>query len=105
MVLSKVARTTLLLAGLLVVFSARLFGQGAGSSTISGTVTDPSGAPIAGAQVLVTQDATAAARATTTNENGAYTVSSLRPASYSIRIELGDRRTSRPEQLQPGWGQ
>ena len=87
MILSKVARTTLLLASLLVVFSARVFGQGAGSSTISGTVTDPSGAPIAGAQVVVTQDATAVARATTTNENGAYTVSSLQPASYSIRIE------------------
>ncbi|HXT76041.1 MAG TPA: TonB-dependent receptor [Candidatus Eisenbacteria bacterium] len=87
MVLSKVARTALLLAGLLVVFSARLFGQGVGSSTISGTVTDPSGAPIPGAQVVVTQDSTAVARATTTSENGAYTFSSLQPASYAIHIE------------------
>src|SRR5258707_10246922 len=87
MVLSKVARTTLLLAGLLVVFAARLFAQGGGSAAITGTVTDPTGAPIAGAQVVVTQDATAVARATTTNENGAYNVPSLLPASYSIRIQ------------------
>ena len=52
---------------LLASFSSSVFGQGFG--TIVGTVTDQSGAVVAGAKVTVTDPATGQSREETTNDH------------------------------------
>ena len=83
---SRIGRNYFLFAVVIVMFSARVFAQGGGNSAITGTVADPTGAVMAGAQVTVIQQATSVQRATTTNASGAFTVPSLPPASYSVTI-------------------
>jgi len=62
------------------------FGQ-AVYGTILGTVTDPTGAAVAGAKVTVTSQTKNVSTEATTNESGNYTVTHLIPDVYSVRIE------------------
>ncbi len=61
------------------------YGQVAGA-TVSGTVTDPSGAVIPNAQVSITDVATGVTRNVTTGGAGFYTAPNLLPGTYEIRI-------------------
>ena len=72
-------------------FSAVLWGQGL--STVNGRVTDPTESVIAGAAITVTELETSVTRTTTSNTDGLYVVSGLRPTSYSIRVEAPGFRT------------
>jgi Carboxypeptidase regulatory-like domain len=73
--------------GLLTVLVAPfLFGQATGS--ISGTVTDPTGAAVPNAKVTVTAPATGASRTTITNESGEYIVPLLGVANYDVQVDL-----------------
>jgi len=56
--------------------------------TFKGRITDPNGAPIAGATVTVTQIETNAERTVTTNDEGRYTVVNLRPGSYRLKVAV-----------------
>jgi hypothetical protein len=56
------------------------------TGSITGTVTDPSGAPIAGATVTVIQLSTSAVHTITTSDAGNYTVPQLPPGTYSVRV-------------------
>src|SRR6478609_2422037 len=69
---------------LFVSFSFSAFGQGFG--TIVGTVTDQSGAVVAGAKVTVTDPATGQSRDEITNDQGYYVVPSLKPAPYDVSV-------------------
>src|SRR5262249_36733344 len=53
---------------------------------ISGTVTDASGAAVAGAQVVITSAAGNLTRTTETNTDGVYVASSLPSGSYNITV-------------------
>jgi len=55
---------------------------------IIGTITDPSGAVIAGVAVSVTNPATNLQRSTTTNQEGIYTVPALPPGVYNMKVEM-----------------
>ena len=55
---------------------------------INGTVSDSSGAVIAGAQVSVANNATGVTRSVETNEVGAYNVPFLNPGTYTVTAEL-----------------
>jgi len=57
------------------------------SSEIQGTVKDPSGAVIVGADVTATNLETDVARSTVTDGNGSYHVDGLSAGSYQLRIE------------------
>lgn len=61
------------------------FAQTTGS--LSGTVTDPNGAVVAGATVKITNTATGAERSATTNSNGAVFFEALQPGTYSVSVE------------------
>ena len=50
-----------------------------GTATLSGTVTDPSGAVIPGVQIQVVHEDTNVSVTTSTNEAGIYVVPSLKP--------------------------
>jgi hypothetical protein len=71
--------------------SLSAFGQGSGS--IVGTVTDPSGAVVPGATVTATDINTGVSRTATTNQQGAYTMSAMRPAQYKVTVEAPAFRT------------
>ncbi len=62
------------------------FGQAVFGS-ISGTITDPSGAAVPNAKVTVTDQAKGSVDQTTTNESGNYTVTHLIPDPYTVRVE------------------
>ncbi len=55
--------------------------------TITGSVTDPSGAVIVGAKVTATNTATRASTETITTSTGKYTVPLLRPGTYEVTVE------------------
>src|ERR1700757_1455675 len=54
------------------------------TGSITGTVTDPSGAVVSGARVTLTNEGTAAALAVTTGSDGSYTFSPVKIGSYKI---------------------
>ena len=74
----------ILLSGLIAA-ALQLCAQNYGE--INGTVSDPTGAVIAGATVTVTNTATNIARSVQTNASGNYTVPFLAPGQYDVRAE------------------
>jgi hypothetical protein len=56
-------------------------------TAILGTVTDPSGAAIPGAQVTVTSPATGVSQTVTTGANGAYRLGYLLPGTYTVSAQ------------------
>ncbi len=77
------------LLAVLLISVVTVWGQG---GVISGNVTDPSGAAVAGAQVVVTDMGTNFNRQTATSSIGAFTVTSLAPSSYRVVIEANGFR-------------
>jgi hypothetical protein len=65
--------------------SSALFAQTAGS--ISGVITDPSGAFVQGAQVTATNQSTNASRVVETNSSGYYSIPNLAPGPYTVKVE------------------
>jgi len=64
---------------------------------ILGTVTDQSGASVAGAKVVVTDVQRGSSRTLTTDESGGYSAPDLQPGTYKIRVEAkGFKTTERP---------
>jgi hypothetical protein len=71
---------------LLASLATNLCAQTTGAGTISGTVTDPSGASIPAAAVAVKNTATQAERALSTNEAGIFVAQFLQPGAYEITV-------------------
>ncbi len=69
-----------------------LWGQST-SGTITGTVTDPTDAVVAGAKVALVSEDTSARREAATDQAGAFTFNSVRPGTYSITIEAAGFKT------------
>lgn len=66
--------------------------------TISGIVTDPTGAAIAGAEVLVVNDLTRVQYPGKTNDEGIYLVSNLPPGPYRLQVsKFGFKTIIKPE--------
>ncbi len=74
-----------LIAGILAYSPDRLFAQ-VDTATLRGTVKDPSGATIPGATVSIQDAETTAIRTTVTNDAGEYTVTSLKPGTYTVSV-------------------
>jgi hypothetical protein len=55
--------------------------------TLSGTITDPSGAGIPQARVVITNVATGVGRTVTTNTDGFYTAPNLLPGEYQVTLD------------------
>ncbi len=78
------AAACLLLVCLLSVASPA---QQSATATLSGIITDPSGAVIPGAQVSALQKSTGIRRETTTNDEGLYSLTNLPPGEYEIKVQ------------------
>lgn len=84
-VFSMKTRLLTFFAGLICTTSA--LAQTAGMAGISGTVTDPSGAAIPAAKVVVANESKGISRNLETNEQGIFTAPSLVPsAGYSVTV-------------------
>ena len=80
--------TKLFLLGVVVcaLTSTMVFAQG--TSTISGRVTDATGAVLPGVDVTLTRTDTNLVRSAVTNETGGYAFSALNPAEYQLEVSL-----------------
>jgi hypothetical protein len=78
---------TVLAVFLILVPSAPAFGQST-YATVSGSVTDASGAVLPGVSVTGTNNATGVVTSVITNEAGVYTLPSLLSGSYTVSAEL-----------------
>jgi hypothetical protein len=76
---------------LFLLISLSAYSQVAG--TILGTVTDPSGSVVVGASITATEVGTGLARSTTSNSEGYYVISGLRPAQYNVVVSAPGFRT------------
>ena len=92
---------------LTLVFAAlavqSVFAQSAGS--LSGVVSDPTGAVIPGATVKIVSVETGAERTATGNNEGFYTVQQLSPGTYKITITQSGFKSSQIEAFTLGAGQ
>ena len=82
---SQKARFAVLVCTLACLFSPLLHGQATGS--FSGTVSDNSGAVLAGAKVTVIAQATNASREALTDDTGHFLVPLLGVADYTIKVD------------------
>src|SRR5215475_13370962 len=64
------------------------------TATISGTITDASGAIVPGAQVMVVNTETNFESLTTTNSDGFFRIPSLRPGPYRVTVKAAGFKTS-----------
>jgi Carboxypeptidase regulatory-like domain/TonB dependent receptor len=71
---------------LLLGFSAPVVRAQVYSASVTGRVTDPSGAVIPGAQVTATNTANGFTYPATTNSEGIYTIENLPPSTYQIAV-------------------
>src|SRR5712675_3693544 len=55
-------------------------------ATLSGTISDPSGAVVAGAQVSIANRETGVTRAVTTDAGGLYSAPNLLPGAYDVTV-------------------
>src|SRR5882762_8186984 len=69
----------------LLVLTPAAYGQ-IRSGILTGAVQDPSGASIAGAEVVVTNTDTNAVYNTTTTDSGQYTIPYLEAGTYSVTV-------------------
>src|SRR5437588_1813260 len=79
-------RVLVAILALLALLAVPTFAQTEAGS-ISGTVTDSTGAVVPGATVTVKSTATGATRTATTNNTGLYNVTNLQPGTYDLTVE------------------
>ena len=86
----------LVMAAFCLLFAVTALGQGT-TGQLTGTVTDPNGAVVAGAGVKATNTATNVARETTTTGDGIYSFQLLPPGRYTIEITASGFAAGRAE--------
>lgn len=69
-----------------ILFAGLLQGQVAGTGTIQGTVTDPTGALVAGATVTLTEQATQTKKVAVTSSGGAYNFPNIEIGTYTATV-------------------
>ena len=78
---------------LFVVSSVSSANAQVGAGTLTGIVSDSTGAPVPGATVTVTAPATSRTRVVTSSGDGGYSMPGLSPGLYDVQIELSGFRT------------
>src|SRR5215217_6446964 len=84
----RIGRVARLLIGMMFLVGATsAFAQGAGNSTVIGTVVD-SGGVVPGAEVTITEAATNVVQTNTSNEIGVFRFAALPPGVYTVKVTL-----------------
>ena len=87
------ALVTLLAAVLMLVPAVQRSRAQGITGSITGTVTDPSGAVVSGAKVTIREVDTNATRTIQTSEAGTFTVTQLPPGHYSVKVDKSGFKT------------
>jgi outer membrane receptor protein involved in Fe transport len=82
-----------------LMLSSAASGQGI-TATITGAITDTTGAAIGGATVTVTQLSTNSMHAVTTTDGGMFTIPQLPPGQYSVRVDKPSFKSWRQDHLE-----
>ena len=91
---SRIVRTLLLAA----LTSGAIFAQLATSSVV-GTVTDPSGLGVPGASIQAVRVETGQTRTTTPDAHGDFVLSSLEPGAYTLTVTMSGFKTREMKNL------
>jgi hypothetical protein len=95
---SRILKSALfLLIVVCLLGSVFVWAQSTSSGTVAGTITDPSGALVAGATVTLTDKATNNARTATTNATGRYFFADVAPGTYTLAASKAGFSTVRSE--------
>jgi len=84
----------------LLILCSAAGAQLAGKGGVSGTVADPTGAAIPGAQVTVTSSATGVSTKTTSTSSGDFSVSTLDPGKYTVVVTANGFETLTQKNVQ-----
>jgi hypothetical protein len=86
----KLETLAMAILGLCALFASPTpaFGQASYTAQIRGVVTDPAGAVIPNANITITNDATNISLAAHSDDRGEYILTGLRPATYTIKVEV-----------------
>ena len=84
--ISAPARRNLLVMSAFALFSLAMYGQTANTGAIAGSVSDPSGALVATAALVVKSQATQEERDLTTDAEGNFSVPFLTPGNYDLAV-------------------
>ena len=78
----------------MAVGAAPVFAQGGSTSTISGTVSDTSGAVVPGADIVVKSNTTGTTYNAVSGSDGSFTIPAVPPGSYTITVTLMGFKTA-----------
>ncbi|MBZ5595885.1 MAG: TonB-dependent receptor [Acidobacteriia bacterium] len=98
-------RLATLLALLLALTPALVFGQASFEAQVRGVVHDATGSVIIGAKVTITDIGTNISNSTTTDERGSYIFNGLHPATYVVKAEATGFRPEETKDLALGVSQ
>src|SRR5438067_8287875 len=98
------AALTLLVAAFVFLSAIPVVAQATISTgSIQGTITDPQGAVLSGAKVIVTNRGTGQKTEFTTSGTGAFATGALIPGDYTVRVESkGFQSAEKPVVVQVG---
>jgi len=85
------------------LLATNAFAQDTGN--LSGTVTDPNGAVLAGATVKVVSIANGGERTVVANNDGIFTIQQLQPGAYRITVTQAGFKTTQVDTVELGVGQ
>ena len=86
MIRNYIARGLMLVICCFVLFAERTVRAQNGSTSLRGTVIDPKGASVPGAEVTITSEAIGITLTTATDKYGAYQFQEVRPATYVLTV-------------------
>ena len=92
------AFSLLVILAIAILSASQAYAQVSGA-TLSGTITDPSGAAIAGAKVSITNKATGVTRDDTTDAAGFYSAPNLLPGPYEVTASASGFSTAKQSDL------
>src|SRR5712691_3855143 len=97
--MSRFGQNSLWIALVGLSLLSQMFAQGGATGAITGTVQDPSGAVVAGADVKITnQDTSVVTRSTKTDSNGSFTATLLPVGTYTVSVSsTGFREAKFPD--------
>jgi Carboxypeptidase regulatory-like domain len=95
----RMCKVSFLLAVAFIAIPGVLKAQTAGQGTISGTITDSTGAVVPGATVIATNAATSVATERISTSAGLFTIAPLPPGTYSVSVEAKGFRTLKQDNL------
>ena len=85
-----------ILAAITTISCASLM-RGQATGTVLGSVLDPSGAPVAGANVQLVNESTNVNKTTSTNDAGYYEIIDVIPGQYTLTVEMqGFKKSVKP---------